>query len=95
MAATYNRNSSGIIKKEEIQWQYNINVSVRSKQQRSCMNFVRRRTSATLHNIKFKVKKALQTLYKHYNNSEAMETTPRINAMSMKSLVRLKMVASP
>jgi len=35
----------------------------------------------TLQYNKFKVKynKALQTLYKHFSNLEAMETTPRIN----------------
>jgi len=37
--------------------------------------------NSILHYIKFKVKNAevLQTLHKHYNNLETMETTPRIN----------------
>jgi len=35
----------------------------------------------SLHYIAFEVKNAiaLETLYKHYNNLEAMETTPRIH----------------
>jgi len=33
----------------------------------------------TLHKFKVKNAIALQTLYKHYNNLETMETTQRIN----------------
>ena len=43
------------------------------------------RLSRALHKSEKMPKRALQTLYKHRNNSETWETTPRINGI----LVRL------